>query len=248
MRPHKKRYWLAFFVLLGVLPMTGCFETKIGDMTIEQVFPDQRVLALVKATVRGNYAEADRQIQAGADVNYVGTEGISPLLWVLYEGTLKNDYRGLEYLLKAGADPNYREAGEGLSAMYLAAGGNSVKLLELLLKHGGNPNLLGAFDKPLLHVAVFENRKENIKLLLDYGADVNILRDRRTAADSAVALGRYDLVLLFLERGLTYDLQGLARGVQMRLVGTKEGKLQRDKVIEMLKERGVEYQDDNQDN
>lgn len=220
----------------------GAIETRIGGMPVRQAFPDERVAKLVEATVRGDYAEADKQLKAGADVNYIGTDGLSPLLWVIYEGHRAHNYRGTQYLLKAGANPNYRDAKQKRSAMYYAAGGDSPELLELLLKHKGDPNLLGAFNEPLLHAAVGEQRKENIELLLKYGADINILRDGRTAADHAVALGQFDLVALFLEKGLSYDLQGLAKGVESRHVPpNSDAQRWKDKVIALLKERGVKF-------
>jgi uncharacterized protein len=225
-----------------VLAMTSCAVTIIGGMTVRQAFPDERAAKLVEATVRGDYAEADKQLKAGADVNYLGTDGLSPLLWVIYEGHRAHNYRGTEYLLKAGANANYRDSKQKRSAMYFAAAGDSPELLELLLKYKGNPNLLGAFNEPLLHAAVREQRRENIELLLGHGADINILRDGRTAADHAVALGQFDLVALFLEKGLSYDLQGLAKGVEGRHVPlNSDAQHWKDKVITMLKERGIKF-------
>lgn len=226
-----------------VLPMTSIAETQIGGMTVDQAFPDARVAKLVKAVTHGNYAEADKQIKQGADVNYIGTEGISPLLWAVFvwhEET--HDLRGVEYLLKAGADPNYRDSKEKNSAMYFAAGTDDPALLELLLKYKGDPNLLAPFNEPLLHVAVGQRRKANIELLLKNGADINVRRDGSTAAQKAAYLGRFDLVALFLDRGMSYDLQGLAASVEAAQVSpTSEQQHWKDKVIEMLKARGATF-------
>ena len=88
---------LILFFMIGCTTMSGA---KIGGMTVDQAFPDARVAKLVSAVTAGDYADADKQIKAGADVNYVGTDGISPLLWVMYEGHRARDYRGVEYLLR----------------------------------------------------------------------------------------------------------------------------------------------------
>jgi uncharacterized protein len=238
----KKSLWIVC-ILSMVLPMTSSAENRIGGMTLSQAFPDAHVVKLIEAVTRGNYAEADKQIKAGADVNYIGTEGISPLLWTIFvwhEET--HELKGVEYLLKACADPNYRDAKDHNSAMYFAAGTDTPTLLELLLKYKGDPNLLGPFNEPLLHVAVGQRRKENIELLLKYGANINVRRDGSTAAQESARLGRFDLVALFLEKGLDYDLQGLGVSVEASLVApSSEQQHWKDKVIVMLKERGVKF-------
>jgi ankyrin repeat protein len=225
---------------VGLLSMSvSCAETRLGGMTLPQAFPDERVAKLVEAVTDGNYAEADKQLKAGADINMVGTDGISPLLWVIATRNIKAN----EYMLKAGANPNYRDEKRHGSAMYLAAGGNSPELLELLLKYKGNPNLIGPRDEPILHIAVEQDRRKNIELLLKYGGDVNIVNGfGSTAAQDAVALGRFDLVAYFLERGLTYNLQGLAKTVEGRPVPpNSDAQRWKDKVIVMLKERGAKF-------
>lgn len=233
------KYGSVVIGILGLLFMSvSCAETRFGGMTVRDAFPDERVAKLIEA-IGGDYAEADRQLKAGADVNMVGTDGISPLLWVF--GT--KNVKGTEYLLKAGANPNYRDAKRGTSAMSIAAGGDRSDLLELLLKYKGDPNLLGERDAPLLHIAVRQVRKENIDLLLKYGADINSSwGPNSTAAQDAARLGRFDLTAYLLERGLNARLDKLAQTVEQRRVPpNSDAQRWKDKVIEMLKARGVQY-------
>jgi len=211
-------------------------ETRFGGMTVRDAFTDQRVVRLIEAVGRGDTRDADTAIRDGADVNTVGKEGISPLLWVL--GT--HNLNGMEYLLKAGADPNYRETKNNYSAMFLAAGGNRPELLELLLKHRGNPNLLGPNDETMLQVAIGQLREQNIELLLKYGADINARTRWSTAAQSAVAVGRFDWAAKFLELGLNTDLERLARAAQISQVPAASPQQRwKEKVLEMLKARGI---------
>jgi ankyrin repeat protein len=212
-------------------------------MTVRDAFPDERVARLVSAAARGDLDGMDAQIRAGADVNYVGTDGISPLLWVVVEGRRRADLSGAEHLLKSGANPNYRDEKRKASAMALAAGGDSPQILELLLKYKGDPNLIGPENDPLLFVAVGESRRRNIDLLLQHGADINIHRNNGdTAAVFAASLGDFDLVAHFLEQGLNYDLQRLARTVEIiRVPPNSEAQRWKDKVIAMLKERGAKF-------
>ena len=82
----------------------------------------------MEAASKGRFSDADKELIAGADINAVGAENISPLLWVMSASSL--DLQCIEYMLKKGANPNYRTPG-GSSAMYLAAGGQYPRLLEL---------------------------------------------------------------------------------------------------------------------
>ena len=230
-------------LLLMIIPalLAGFWEKKFGGMTVKEAFPDERVARLVDTASHGDLQEVDAQIRAGADVNAVGRDGITPLLWVM--GT--RNFKGMEHLLKAGANPNYEDAKRGISAMYLAAGGDRPDFLELILKYGGDPNLRGGeHDEPMLHIAVSQLREKNIEILLKRGADINGHTGmmKHTAADNALTFGRFDLVVYFLDRGLTYNLRGLAKGVEITQV-PKESKQQRtkEKVIEMLRARGVKF-------
>ena len=53
-----------------------------------------------------------------------------------------------------------------------------------------------------MYIATRQFRRENIDLLLNYGADINIHEsDGDTAVDVTAALGRFDLVAHLLEKG-----------------------------------------------
>jgi uncharacterized protein len=222
-----------------VLAAISCSASNGTGMTAAQAFSDARVVRLVEAVSRGDYATANKALAAGANVNALGTDGISPLLWMFGE-TL--DSKPVEYLLKAGANPNYRDEKHKASAMYIAAGGSrTTKILALLLKYKGDPNLLGPKDEPLLFTAVQQQRDDTIKLLVQSGADVNWTdRHNDTAANQAVVYARFDLIVYFLDHGLSSQLQELASEVEVH-PATDDRKRDKDKVIEMLKSRGVHF-------
>ena len=234
-----RKLWVA--ALVGWLAMTASYaETQVSGRSVRDTFADERVASLVIAVSNGDYGEADKALKSGADVNAVGVEGLTPLLWVM--GTTLNVGK-IEYLLKAGANPNYRDAKSMVSPMYLAAGGNRLDVLELLLKQKGNPNLPGPKTETMLMVAVAQFRDKNVDLLLKYGADINQTdKHRETVANVATSYGRYDLIAHFLEIGLTHDLQDLAKDVEMTKVPAgSEAQRWKDKVIEMLKARGAKF-------
>lgn len=223
--------------LLVLYASSGCAETQSNGMTVQQIFLDEPTLKMVVAVSKGDFSDADKERAKGANVNAIGTDGFTPLLWVIHT---TNKLGKIEYLLKAGANPNYKDPENNESAMSWAAEDESPELLQLLLKYNGDTNLKGpAFDEPIICIAVKSFRDKNVKLLLASGADVN-LSDRigRTAADIAAGVGRFDLVIYFLNNGLNHNLQGLARSVEASYVDKQE-QPNKDKVIEMLKKRGA---------
>lgn len=226
--------------LLFITTLNGCASTRVGGKTIQETFSSVSVINFVDAVSEDNYIEADRLVSVGVDVNAIGQGGISPLLWTMITSL---DTRKISYLLHVGANPNYRGAASETSAMYFAAGGNRLDILETLLKNGGNPDLLGPRGESLLMVAASQFRENNIDLLLRYGADINFHdQHNQTVANKAVAYGRFDWVVIFINRGLNYNLQGLARTVEIGQVPpTSEQQRWKNQVIEMLKARGVNF-------
>lgn len=232
-------FWAA--LLAGWLAMTnGHAATLVGGKSASDVFDDVRVAAVVAAVSSGDFAAAEQQLKAGADINAVGADGLTPLLWVM--GTTLN-VRRIEFLLNAGANPDYRDPRSEISPMYLAAGGNRPDILELLLKHKGDPNLTGKRGQTLLMVAVMQFRDKNVDLLMRYGADISRTNERGdSVADTAAGMGRFDLVVFFLERGLVYDVKSLARSVDVRQVpANSDAQRWKDKAIEILKARGAKF-------
>jgi hypothetical protein len=129
--------------------------------------------------------------------------------------------------------------------MSLAAGGNSPKRLEFLLRHGGDPNLLGPQNEPLLSMAVLHQRDRHIDILLQHGADINGHNaiSKSTAADTAVAMARFDLAIRLLEQGLNYNLAGLVRSIEVRAISPDSPQQKwRKQLISMLEERGYQVQ------
>ena len=198
-----------------------------------------KVAAMVAAARRRDFREVDALIAKGVDVNYRGAQGITPIAWVVAAG----DVRAAAHLLDAKADPNVKMP-KNASAMSIAVELGTPAMLEQLLKNGGDPNLRGPDDDPLLHIAAFRQRRDQINVLLKYGADINgqSERDQTTAAVAAVVVGRFDLAVYLVERGLTANLQRLGAAAEVRHVpSASEQQRWKDQLIAMLKERGVTF-------
>lgn len=215
------------------------FQEALGGQRISEAFPDAAVAALVRAARSGDFREVDALIARGVDVNYRGTQGITPIAWVVAAG----DVKAAGHLLDAKADPNVKMP-KNSSAMSIAVELGTPAMLEQLLKKGGNPNLRAQDDDPLLHRAAYRQRKEQINLLLKYGADINGVNehDKGTAASAAIVVGRFDLAVDLVERGLNANLQELGATAEIRHVpSASEQQRWKNQLIAVLKERGVTF-------
>lgn len=235
-----KRY-AAMGMLIVMMSTSSCGAlTKLGGQTISQTFEDEKVVSLVKAADAGEADKVAQLVRQGANPNAVGNNGATPLLWALNA----RNHRGLEALLQAGADPNLLTEKVGNSAMYFASMGDDPELLHLLLKYRGNPNHpeQGQIkERPLSQAAAY-GRIENMKLLLEAGADINAHDQfNASAATKTLALSKFQATAFLLEHGFNYNLTYLAKMVEIVQV-PKDSDAQRwkDKVILMLKELGVE--------
>ncbi|CAG2247746.1 unnamed protein product [Mytilus edulis] len=90
-----------------------------------------------------------------------------------------NDIIKVKSLIKENADPNYRPfevQGNSCSTLHLAVMQSRPEIVRLLLENRGDPNLEDVYSKctPLFHASWDkENGTELIKLLLEYGGDIN---------------------------------------------------------------------------
>lgn len=226
-------------ILCTVTTPAASREERLGGLGLSEAFLDAQVAAMVAAARRRDFREVDALIAKGVDVNYRGAQGITPIAWVVAAG----DVRAAAHLLDAKADPNVKMP-KNASAMSIAVELGTPAMLEQLLKKGGDPNLRGPDNDPLLSIAARKQRKDQIDVLLKYGADINGYnkRDDGTAATAAATMGRFDLAVYLVERGLSFELQKLGAVAELRVVPkASEQQRWKERLIEMLKERGVTF-------
>lgn len=142
---------------------------------------------------------------------------------LLFTAVLNNKVKSTEKLLKSGFDPNLVSdtiQGEGTTPIMCASRYSDIsfKTLELLLLFGGDPNSKQRFS---LRGIDFENEIqdtinqhaitdaagndiEKVKLLLDYGAEINP-KEGFSPLDMAVALDKMEIALYLLEHGADYN-------------------------------------------
>ncbi|MCO7252911.1 ankyrin repeat domain-containing protein [Dickeya oryzae] len=201
---------------------------------------------LLQAIRKGDEAEARRQLAQGLNLNIQGKEGITPLLWLIYETQDKNAVR---LALKLGADPNYKD-GFGDSAVNTVSGAKDPEWLKMMLDSGGNPNAIDRRGQPALFSAIGEERWADIKLLVERGADVNLVDGQKTTSvHYAAYLNKYDIAYWLIEHGAkvdTYSATGgsLAWRVHESLSIMAQSSPQYSwllKVKQQLQQRGIKF-------
>lgn len=243
-----------------ISPYTDFYGYRAAHLAPSEVFLDPKVVALCVAVQRGNLAEIDRLISAGADVSAMGKNGASPLM---YAFAAKNK-RVFLRLLERGADPNKHES-DGPSVTHLAAGvGNAVwhdsYWLEVVLRHGGDPNVEMRAGSPQarnpndkttpLHWAIQGFSTPNVKLLIQAGTDLN-RKDGlfgNTPAMNAAVNRMYEAVYLLLQAGADFrakndhglDLVCYAVDDYNPLQG--QARCWQDKVLAFLEQKGVDVE------
>ena len=83
--------------------------------------------------------------------------------------------RGLVKILLDRGEPAAEESEDGRSALWFAADSPGIEIITLLLEKGANPNARKDFPPPF-HVLLWRNPKlEFVNLMLEHGADCNII-------------------------------------------------------------------------
>lgn len=164
-------------------------------VTIDHVTP------LHEACLSGHVACVRALINAGANVNATTIDGVTPLYnccasgsagclelllqngaqtqtththfpSALHEACKRGNSECVESLLSQGADPDYELSHLG-SPLYMSCLHKHTACSKILLHTGANVNIGRGADRPL-HAAARQDSAEQVSLLLDYGADVNV--------------------------------------------------------------------------
>lgn len=195
--------------------------------------------------------------------------GQNLLIWAV----LNNKINAVRILLNLGADPNLHDTYKGESPILEASEvGVDIEILKLLLNHGGNPNNFvletevlseeRTYETPLIRAVLTSFEKS--KLLIEYGADVNLIiehkglvnkeiMDRETPLMSAVIWNRVDIVsYLIFEKGadfketfgITIDGDTITFAMMLRKwdfpLDSKEYK-EKMRIVNYLKENRQDY-------
>jgi len=173
-------------------------------------------------------------------------------------------------LLELGANPNKQGnlISEGYSPILYAASAKDSKLLNLMLAHGGNPNIEAKGKVPsgstITHTPLMNaskaGRLENVRILIEAGANINFKNELGgTPLSKALTQDYMDIVLYLLEKGIDYKQKlGTANGKnyntkeeyplyiadELRFSSfplDSERYKQKMKVVAFLKKNGIDY-------
>jgi uncharacterized protein len=250
--------WCA--VAMMAMTHSGCASSasrKIGyggeTWSLEDIFADGPNRDLAAAAARGNQAGIDRALKAGADVNFRGAGGLTPLWWATWDQNLV----GFTRLLERGADPNTLPEGDEFKSrsyqpepvmLLIAQAFWNPKFLKVALAHGGNPNLSDQNGRRPLGAAMQQGTREHVDLLLAAGASVNQLPSDKGSAPifAAVISGRFDYALMLLERGADPTAKARTGKDIAQLIGmfpydpNSDHYVWRERVIRFLRSKGIE--------
>lgn len=118
----------------------------------------------------------------------------------------------VQALLEQGAEVNAEGGRLGATAFHAAALRGHVEIMDILLKHGADPNKLDTIKKTSLHSAALSGNIEVIKYLLDNGADPEAKDDQNMSAyDQAIVAGHTVAGKLLAD-----NMRNLAPGTTLR--------------------------------
>ena len=205
--------FVAISLLIFVIMFSGCSERMIKSYN--------HCNKICHAMVEGNDEEFLRLVN-NTKYNLNQYNVMPSLLPSIFDGIentplqkacyLENPYY-VDKLLENGADPNYpklkKEATDllplplatGYSIVNLNHTQNAVKIVEMLLEYGADPNVILPRGRTcLIDVVALEPKYYNeyhyeiVKLLVEYGTDISIKdQDGFTAYDYAVKYNRTEL-------------------------------------------------------
>ncbi len=190
--------------------------------------------ALFEAALQGDYGIVKLLVENGADIDAKYGETLL-IAAICYNNT---KYGVVELLLEHGANPNAKLWGM-YSALGLALSNRHPKVAELLLKNGAEVNTNYGYESLLghfVHFPFYRVRDSFVKLLLKYGADVNITdRYGEKPIHISVKYNIYSTTKILLEHGADVNAK-TEKGKTPLQIAKEKG---HDKIVELLRQYGA---------
>jgi ankyrin repeat protein len=191
-----KKILLPAFPLIIFLFILSCAST--GNSRKESI--------LIPAVASNNEAEVIRLVEKGADLNRIDSNGNTALT----SAVQNNNSKMVELLIKSGADVNLQIKPVS-GPNYGRVSSNSAFLESLNLKDNKIAILLinnGAELNEELHYSVSRKDMDQIRLLLELGADINWKSERgNTALIESSYSGKNEITEFLISKGAKTNIQ-----------------------------------------
>lgn len=115
---------------LAALAVSGCVYGNIKNVPDEMIAQPEEDRDLVGAILSGNLEQADHLIATGANIDQIGTGGVTPLIAAAITGANATAAR----LLELGANSAAKDEG-GKNALSYALDTDNEALVTLLVEH-----------------------------------------------------------------------------------------------------------------
>ena len=178
--------------------------SKIDD--INELFKHeerQQWCYLLHACKYGDSSSLSKLIDAGADHLLKDENEKTSLYWAAANENVAESVKICNLLLEKGIDINL-QSNDGRTALFSAAIGANVDVIELLINAGADTNLATEGNlTPLYLVAQINSQSKIAKSLINAGANINVVEDVDGCLPiyPAIELDNLDLVKLLVESG-----------------------------------------------
>lgn len=128
--------------------------------------------------------------------------GFSSTMFVEYASN--GDIAKMQNALNNGVDINAKDPG-GMPALFIAVEENQLSATKFLLENGAYPDITDKENDTPLMRAMYYNRPEIVKLLIEYGANVNTSYNDDFVLTWATFNNYTDIVRLLIEKGANIE-------------------------------------------
>lgn len=168
-----------------LLTASGCAAEPHPTPSVQETAMTDATRELLSAAAAGDAGAVQAALDAGADVEARGAEGMTALL----AATKANHVAAARTLIEAGADVNAKDDIQDSAYLYAGARGHDEILL-LTLEHGADLSSTNRFGGTALIPASERGLLSTVEILLEAGVDPNHVNNLNwTALHEAIVLG-----------------------------------------------------------
>ena len=187
---------------------------------------------LMLAASAGYHLEVERMILMGADVDSETSEGVTPLIYAVYN----NRPATVTTLLQLDADVNHI-TGRRETPLLIAVKNESFEIAEILIRYGADVNYQGSFGAAPLHFASIYGFLPIADLLLYYDAEIDIrTTEGTTPLMAAIWAGYHETANLLIHYGANIEARD-NEGFTPFLIASQNGDTL---TMSILREKGVD--------